>query len=574
MKTERPRGPARLLAAGVSVAIAVLVTGSGGCNSPLTPVPPDLGEEDGPSSILDQVGGGHDARDATGTADAVAPDLGDAAGPGDAGDAAVGSDQDGPVDQIVTGIDGPDLPPPDGLPVCTAAAFIRCDGTMLVTCNQDGTAETSSDCGTPGCNPTAQRCNQCVPSSTTCTQGMLVQCGADGLVASQQTCDFGCPGGTSSRCADISPSNGLSTVLDALNGSSPVLTLASGTHTIDTDAKTIDGTAVTATVKSQGTGNPELLAIGYASITIAAGAQVQVTGARALALVSAGDITINGTLSVAATGIDASGNGGFVPGPGALPAAPAGGCRMNSGVGSGGGGGGGSNGFAGGPGGDGSIEGISCGGGGAAASTPAAGLVHLIGGASGGQAGCGGSTCTPACGAGGGGGGALQLVTRGTLHLGATAVLDAVGGGGQKGQFTRFNSVNYSIGGGGGGAGGSLLLEARDHAIVTGAKLGATGGGGGAGFFNSVETELDGQSGRFSATDAVGGTGTRPGGKGGSQGAGSTGQPTSCTGTDVGGGGGGGGSGKIIIKSSASAGALPGGLNIHPAAVTGTVTTR
>lgn len=49
-------------------------------------------------------------------------------------------------------------------PVCTATQALRCDGSSLVRCNDDGTGEVSEHCPL-GCNATAKRCAEVVPSN-------------------------------------------------------------------------------------------------------------------------------------------------------------------------------------------------------------------------------------------------------------------------------------------------------------------------------------------------------------------------------------------------------------------------
>jgi hypothetical protein len=521
--------------------MAMVLLASGGCNSPLTPVQPDLGG-DGPPPIVDH-NPGHDLPDAAAAPDAdAATDVPDAPAPDDG---PVGIDP--PVDEVVAP-DSPDGPAADAdastdlPPTCVATSFVRCDGATLVTCNTSGDGTVSTDCGTPGCNATAQRCNVCVPSSAVCSQSTLTTCGTDGLVASMQACDYGCPPVATNRCADIAPANGLSSVLDSINASTPTLTInAGGTHTLDTDAQTLDGVALpTATVKTQGAGNPELLALAYRSISIPLGQTVNVTGSRALALVSSGDITIGGSIVLSAIGIDGNGRGGFTDGPGAVGAGGGGHCVLASNLGIGSGGGGGSNGYVGGAGGQGAKgNATTCavGGGSPAARTDTSTIEPLIGGQTGGQGGSGNSTACSGFnpgvgGVGGGGGGALQLVTRGVLHLSGARLL-AVGGGGAVG-FTRTTSgVTYETGGGGGGSGGSMLFEAKtiDLGTATLANISATGGGGGAG---------------TASTCAAGG---------------------------YGGGGGGGGAGLIVMNQAQNA-IAPNGQKVNPAAYLGYVTTR
>lgn len=61
----------------------------------------------------------------------------------------------------------PDVGDDGGLssPICAANQAVRCDGTDLVHCNGDGTAEVSESCSL-GCSATELHCNDVDPSNS------------------------------------------------------------------------------------------------------------------------------------------------------------------------------------------------------------------------------------------------------------------------------------------------------------------------------------------------------------------------------------------------------------------------
>jgi hypothetical protein len=159
-----------------------------------------------------------------------------------------------------------------------------------------------------------------------------------------------------------------------------------------------------------------------------------------------------------------------------------------------------------------------------AAAVGAPELVPLRGGASGG-AGSGGQ--------GGAGGAGLQLVSGGAFSMTAGSYVNLGGGGG-----------GYDVTGGGGGAGGSLLVEAK---TITIAGIVAVNGGGGAGTGIGADS---GENGQPNATAAKGGPGT---GQGGLASAGTTidGSDAPAPTTANVAGGGGGAAGRIRLNTSA-----------------------
>jgi hypothetical protein len=356
------------------------------------------------------------------------------------------------------------------------------------------------------------------PDSGAC----VAACAGDNLVcgASTVACVLGCDDAGEVRCRQLVPSNGVTWLL----GGTAELVLT-GRVRIDTSTGEIRDLDNEVTLRAAGAGDiggitfatPGTLGVfGVASVTIAAGADVEVRGSRPLVLLVGGDVMIEGVL-------DASGgcSDGTKPCPG--PGGGAGGTTGEAaGCGKGargtdtsggdyptharGGGGGGAR-EPGAIGAGGTPGGVACG--------PTS-LEPLAGGSGGGR---GGAT---AGGAGGGGGGALQISAAGAITIEASGVIDAGGAGGQTGQGTL-------DGGGGGGAGGAVLLEAER---VTVAGVIATNGGAGGGHAPNLG---NGEDGRRSAMPALGPTGSWGGGDGGT----GTIAPKPGRAPDHGGGGGG-----------------------------------
>src|SRR5262245_36506105 len=59
---------------------------------------------------------------------------------------------------------------------CTPNEFVRCDGSVAQICNAAGDGAEEVECGDPGCNEGAARCNACVPDSATCGAGLVERC--------------------------------------------------------------------------------------------------------------------------------------------------------------------------------------------------------------------------------------------------------------------------------------------------------------------------------------------------------------------------------------------------------------
>jgi hypothetical protein len=320
--------------------------------------------------------------------------------------------------------------------ICAANQALRCDGSNLVRCNGDGTAEVNETC--------------------------LLGCSATGL-----------------RCNDLAPSNGLAPYLD-MTTSEPDLDLGT-TATINTDDGTVmvDGKSVIvdSMVMAQGSAPAIRVFIGR-SLTAT---DVTITGSNAFAVVSDGDLQIGGIFAASANGFTVRGPGAFNDGT----------CQGGQGAivngGAIGGAGGGGFGFAGGKGGSATNDsGIATGGaGGTATGNPT--LVPLRGGCDSGKVGAS---------LFGFGGGAMQLVSRTKITVGGVVAANGSsgsGGGSGGGILLEAPVVEVSgslVANGGGGGGGCIFPKAGedgrlDATPATGGDPcdtdGVKGGNGGAG---------------------------------------------------------------------------------------------
>jgi hypothetical protein len=382
--------------------------------------------------------------------------------------------------------------------VCTPGMALRCEGDNLISCNPGGTAEVS------------------------------------------QTCALGC-NSPEKRCTDIVPSNGLGTHLVMTAGEPGVG--FNDTATVDTNACAVAVGGVSLSIKSAFLTESSGLKICILIVGSLTTLDVTTTGNNALAIVSNGDIKIQGTFSVSASGGTA--------GPGARPdSACVGGNAakaLNSLSGAGGGGFG------------------SSGGGGGSATNSGNGQ-NAVGGVAGGTT--GDETLVPlrgGCDSGtytnnntsyiGRGGGALQLVSRTRIVISGTVAANG-------------SSVS------GGGSGGGILLEAPAVAVPGSAV--ANGGGGAAG----SQVPRPGEAGHLDALPAAGGTALSPSveGNGGNGAAGTTAATagvsvsTSNSSLLLTAGHGGGGVGRIRINV-APAGFVPGPV-VSPQPTVGTLATQ
>lgn len=460
---------------------------------------------------------------------------------------------------------------------------------------------TDSDCQNGATQGVCQSVGYCSFADSTCSGGQRFgdlsgpfagQCigggsGGDGGVdaaACSASCPLGCDT-TNTRCLQLVPSNGIDPAWVGM-GTGPLT--ATADVVIDTDAGTITPPVAgfayhqVAPIDCGGGALVGIGAFSFTSITIAEGVRVRAVGTRALALLAAGAVEIDGVLDVSGGAATptcndpprCAGAGSFDGGlydalAPQIGFGPGGGGHgfSNNGPGneSGGGGGGGcGNGGAGGD--DGSGMFVAGAGG---TGYLAASLVPLCGGSGGGAGGPASFVGDPGS-RGGGGGGAVQIVSTTSVTIGSTnsglpSGITAGGGGGQGDKAATIDD-----GAGGGGAGGAILIEAPTIAIAADAIVAANGGGGGGGFNNGA-LSTDGTPGLLATTPAAGGPGVRRGGNGA---AGATAAGENAPGP-VGDGGAGGGGGSGRIRLDALTFSVVGGLSPSGACQTqGTLTTR
>ncbi|MBA3454796.1 MAG: hypothetical protein H0T42_17040 [Deltaproteobacteria bacterium] len=286
---------------------------------------------------------------------------------------------------------------------------------------------------------------------------------------------------------------------------------------------TIDTTACAGGfVLAPGVSAPDLCVL--SGTDVSANGVVRVIGARPLAIVGIGNVTIGSTVT-----LDASSVAGGSRGAGANnPTCNSGGVAVTSESG-GGGGAGGSFQSRGGAGGD-----------GMGANGGTAGLTVIAGSVRGGCRGGAGGGAAP--GAGGDSGGAIYLVAGNRLQIDGRINVSGAGGQGAPGGKS---------GGGGGGSGGMIALHGAQIAIASGAQLWANGGGGGGGGGPSSPGSDGGQ-----ASDP--GSGGAPGSGDGAGGVGAIQLDGGGPGTPGGKGGGGGGGGVGVIENVAGGSLAPG----------------
>ena len=431
-----------------------------------------------------------------------------------------------------------------GLPIVCTAGSSSCSGSTLVTC-PDGTAEMMTTCAL-GCSMTGgAHCEVLYPrapvSRTDFDTTNLVPVNI--LVGGGISTDNGLIGAAATPIRHQNSDPNAYEVHDGI-----------GFHVVAIPGQT--GKVGIYTFKS---------------LTLAQGQNLNAYGANALALVSAGDMTIDGVVDVTcAANVFLAGGGPnakpYLPGPGGGAGGQPG--TNNSGVSAGTNGGGvgadnthqagGGGGAYADVGGIGGAEGANPGGaGGMAYGDPM--LTLLVGGSGGGAGGQGGSANGSF---GGGGGGVALLVAQGTLTIGNGAALGGVNAGGCGGV------ADAMVGGGGGGAGGAILLQALSVHIAAAAGVAANGGGGSAA--NAMPSaNSNGKTGAISTTAASGGNGGSA--AGGDGGAASVTAGQAGTGSGNSGGGGGGAVGRIRIESQSGAATVDGTGIVSPGAAQGTV---
>jgi hypothetical protein len=403
---------------------------------------------------------------------------------------------------------------------CNAGEFLGCAGATARSCSRTGNAVEVQDCGPPGCNAEAQRCNYCKPNSEFCNTfeavEFLTRCDANGIgiFDDSETCRLGCADdfdSTPAHCRYLEP----------LFLPNICTEPASGDLVFDSDMTLDTSTNLTCNggIVAQQAGNaPEVCVVRAKFIRVAYNQTLTVRGSRALALVADDLVDVTGVLDISADGT--------IGGPGAA------GIGNGSFASTGKGGGGAGFHFRGG---DGGSAGQSSGGGEGGgsivnpvtdmfAATPA-----LIGGWS--------PVSLTGNPAGGGGGGAVTLIAcRGDVSVGG--VIHAGGGGGSGGKDTFGGTGTTFIGGAGGGAGGMILLQGIEVRIPVSGELYANGGGGGGGCSTDGCSGLPGNDGNRALAEAPGGDPTGAGGRGGNGAIGSDGRPGLQSSTSPGGGGG------------------------------------
>ena len=349
---------------------------------------------------------------------------------------------------------------------CTPGDFKECRGDVALTCNAMGNNYDELQCQM-GCTPEAKGCKLCQAGQTVCTNGEVQTCDASGAVTSATPCALGCYQ-NDPRCRLVDASNGFGQYGDMVP-SPPDVSLGSGSFSL-MDGSVIDQQAnvfvsIPNFLAPAPSGGVPVRVYVVNSLHVHDATFNGTGGDIAVAIISAGDIVIDGTVSV-------------LPGSGSYSAAGCNGAdgtytdRDNESTCAGGGGG--ANATNGAPGGNvlnGNVGNLETGGAaGAAAGT--ANLTPLRGGCGGGYSATTGMHVVPAA----GGGGAIQL-TSGT-RISVNGTIDVRGGQGADDYYqTMSNGTGYIVGGGGGG--GSMLLEAPAVILSATAKLLATGGDGG-----------------------------------------------------------------------------------------------
>jgi len=427
----------------------------------------------------------------------------------------------------------------------------------------------------------------CTAGSSSCSGNTLLTC-PDGTVQNMTACPLGCSMSGGAHCEALYPrapitrddfnTTGLTAVtltansvyIGADNGLiGPANAPIRHANTVATTYEVHDGVGFHLVAIA---GSSVKLGIyTFSSLTVNANVTINAYGANGIALVSAGDLTMNGQFDATCAGNvnlaaligtpapNAQGPGG---GAGGKPGTASGGFGTG-GVGGANadnthaaGGGGGAYADTGGVGG---ADGANPGG----ASGPTYGdtmLTTLYGGAGGGAGGQSGSANIAY---GGGGGGLAIMVAQGTLTFGAGNMSGGINAGGCGGL------PNSNVGGGGGGSGGTILVQALTVHLAAKGVLAANGGSGAAG--NAAPGMMsNGKPGPFGAGAAMGGQ-TGGGADGGNGGNATTTSGANGGGSASAGGGGGGSVGRIRIETQSGAATLDGGNAISPSATVSTV---
>ena len=375
---------------------------------------------------------------------------------------------------------------------CTANEFLSCtNATTARLCNATGDGAVTQDCGVPGCNTTAERCNACAADEVSCAGPTSLQrCMADGSgFMAVETCGLGCADGVvgvAAHCRTIAPEY-LATICDMPAVDPEELYTVTGT--LDTNL------ASTCTAVVPQPAGREICVIRSGRIRINVGVTMTFTGARVVALVADNEADVLGTIDVYATGLtDGPGGGSIVSGARATATLGGGGAGFKT-VGANGGG----------------PSGSGTGGAGGGTQNPTT-LNSMIGGPR--PIFSGGVTLV---GGGGGGGGALMVIScKSTVTV--SGIIDAGGGGGGGGRDQVGGPQISFTSAGGGGAGGHVLLQGAQVMVTTTAQTYANGGGGGGGTTTDDMIGGVGQDGPRSTSPASGGSPLGSGGAGGNGG--------------------------------------------------------
>lgn len=137
----------------------------------------------------------------------------------------------------------------------------------------------------------------CEPNSTVCVADMLVVCDADAVPIEQTPCPLACHD-TEPRCNEIDPSNDLAMFLDmAVNA--PAVVLTDGAI-INTDGTVTNGDGASVDIPSFFVSPvPDGVGITVFALRSLDAGIVDIEGGAAVAIVSDGDVHLEGTLSVA-----------------------------------------------------------------------------------------------------------------------------------------------------------------------------------------------------------------------------------------------------------------------------------
>src|ERR1041385_3380694 len=184
-----------------------------------------------------------------------------------------------------------------------AIVMIGGGAALIASCNFEHGSLSSGplDDGRPADSPPDS--GPCTAAGDTCeADGVTIATCADvGAFPTTTTCDWGCSSTGSVHCRVLVPSGGA--VLPADFDGAGLASVSLGVTTIDTDTGAItgsftraSGTGIKAGVDYEVRGNVAVFRFGSLDVT----AKVSLTGGKAIAFVSAGAITIAGTLDATA----------------------------------------------------------------------------------------------------------------------------------------------------------------------------------------------------------------------------------------------------------------------------------